>query len=439
MKKSILKVLGLSIAVLFVMTMVYSCGSSSSSSGGTPSSPTVTLTLQPSSGTVNAVGLSALIAESVSITSGKTIGTLDPAKVQVSLNPAIPFTWSVSYDGTSINIIPDSFLTANTSFSVTTSFSYTLSNKTYSTIQYNTFTTVPSAGSISSVPGSSFIVTINNISQPTGLGSLLGGGLSSIPIAVSVIAGTSPDSNGIGSMILYGGQSNSTSSPADILPNSFTIPLGAIYEGSYFKASGAVTLTLTSPVTVGVPLNPFELSGQVDSTGAIQGGSVYGIASCSAPGLAQYYSVISPYCDANGNLIIVGTITGIKNVPSKSWIGSGDAVSTIPANGATSVGTISVITLGINATATSNVTQTSTYQPYAILTMTDPTTGYLKIAGTGITSAATSFSTGTDIFTGVFNLTDPQTGSIFMTQSGTTYNAYYMFNLEPVAGAKFTY
>ncbi len=438
MKKSIIKVLGLSIAVLFVMTMVYSCGSKSSSS--TPSTATVTLTLQPSSGTVGAVDLSALLTEGVSIKSGNSSGTLEPATVVVALKPAIPFTWSVAYDGSSINIIPDSFLTVNTSFAVTTSFNYTLNNKTYFTTQTNSFTTVSSAGNASAVPGSSFIVTINKVSQPPGLNSILGTGLSSLPIVVSVITATPPDSNGIGSLILYGGLANGSTAPADIVPGSFTLPIGAIYDGSYFKASGAVTITLSSPVTLSIPLNPFELSGQIDaSTGSIVGGTVYGIVSCAAPGLAQYASVVSPYCDANNNLIVVGTFTSIVNSTTNNWIGGSDAVSTIPANGATSVGAISAIKLGINATATSMVTETSKYQPYAILAMTDPTTGYLKIAGTGITDAAASFSTVTHVFTGVFNLTDPETGLAFKTQSGTTYNAYYLFNLEPVAGATFTY
>jgi len=436
MKKNIFRFLGFAVATLLVMTMVYSCGGGGG--GGTPTEPTVILTLQPSSGTVDAVGLSALITEGVSITSGKTKGTLDPATVNVSLDPGIQFTWSVSYDGTSINIIPDSFLTANTTFSVTTSFSYTLNNKLYSTIQYNKFTTVSSAGNINAWPGSSFIVTINNLSQPPGLSSILGSGLSTIPIAVAVITATASDSNGIGSMILYGGMADNSSSPADVVPNSFTIPLGAIYEGSYFKASGAVTLSLTSPVSISVPLNPFELSGEIASDGSIQGGTVYGVVSCSAPGLAQYTSVISPYCDTNGNLILVGTIVGIQNALKNNWIGSGDVVSTTPANGATNVGTISSITLGINATATSNVTNTTAYQPFAILATTDTTTGYLKIAATGITSAATSFSPVTDIFKGVFDLTDPATSSIFTTKAGTVYNAYYLFNLEPITATTFT-
>ena len=436
MKKSILKVLGFSIAVLFVMTMVYSCGSKSSSS--TPSTPTVTLTLQPSSGTVGAVDLSALLTEGVSIQSGNSSGTIEPATVVVDLKPAIPFTWSVAYDGSSINIIPDSFLTVNTSFAVTTSFKYTLNNTTYFTTQTNSFTTVSSTGNASAVPGSSFIVTINHLSQPNGtLGGTLNGVLSSLPIVVSVITGTTPDSNGIGSLILYGGQAASANPPTDIVPGSFTLPIGAIYEGSYFKASGAVTLALTNPVTLSIPLNPFELSGQIDaSTGSIVG-TVYGVANCAAPELAQVASVIQPFCDANNNLIVVGTFTSIVNSTTNNWIGGSDAVSTIPANGATSVAAISAITLGINATATSTVTETSTYQPYAILAMTDPTTGYLKIAGTGITDAAASFNTGTHVFTGVFNLTDPETGLAFTTQSGTTYNAYYLFNLEPVTNTTF--
>lgn len=59
MNKSIFRFLGLSVAVLFVMSMVYSCGSSSSSSSSTPVTPVTPVTIGPgSSFTVSVTAIS---------------------------------------------------------------------------------------------------------------------------------------------------------------------------------------------------------------------------------------------------------------------------------------------------------------------------------------------------------------------------------------------
>ncbi len=436
MKKSTFRFFGLSIAVLLVMTMVYSCGSSSSSSSSTPAGATVALTLQPSTGTVDAVGLNALITEGVSILSGNVSGTLDPATVKVSLSPSLPFTTSIAYDGSSINIVPTGFLPTQTTFKVTTNFSYTLNNKTYSTTQYNTFTTVASAGIPGAGIGSSFIVLINNVTQPPGISVVLGGALNSLPIAMVVVDGTLPNPNTfIGSMILYGGEAAQAVSPTDIKPSGFTIPLSATYDGSYFKSSGQVTITVSG---FSIPLNPFALSGQITAGGSITGGTVYAVVKCNALGQAQ--SLVSSFCDSQGNLTVVGTFTGSPNTLTASWISPTDTIGNMPGNGSTGVGPTSTTALEITTIAGSPVTTIASYLPYAILAQTDPTTGYLEIAGTGnaVSRSVATPGVGISTVTQEFDLVDPATGSTFTTTSGTTYNAFYMFNLKTVSGTTFT-
>ena len=437
MKKSILKVLGLSIAVLFVMTMVYSCGSSSSSSSSTPATgATGTVTLSATSGTLDAVNLNSMLTEDISASLGKTAGTVDPTSITISISPNFTNTTSQGFNSGVfagyVDIVPEGFLPPATTFSVTTSFNATISGKPYSFTEYNTFTTVASAGTPSAGPGSSYIVTVTNVTQPSGLASILSGNIPTL--ALSVIAGTAasnPTAAGAqGSMILYGGEAANSSSPSDIT-NAFALPFGAIYTGDQFMSFGSAALNVAG---IAVPLQNFNLSGIASASG-IANGVLYGVvhctdSTCSNLG-ATVGGVVSQYIDASGNMVVLGTFTGVPNTfPGKSWIGTTDTATTNLVSG---VGVTTSATLEVTTT-NSPLLSTSTL-PYVILTKTD-SNNMMSIAAVGQSADAVPLNSP---ITFSYPLVAPGLAQTpFATVLGQPYDAYFMFGLTNSKTVSFT-
>ncbi|MGC8579988.1 MAG: hypothetical protein ACP5MB_08025 [bacterium] len=432
MKKNIFKFLGLSIATVFLMTMVYSCGSSNGGGGGGGTKPTATVTLTPSSGSLSAVNLNSMFMEELSVSLGKTTGTIDPASIKISVSPSFNFATTQGFNmGTFagyVDIVPEGFLPAGQTFSVTTSFNATVSGKQYSFTEYNTFTTVSSTGTPSAVPGSSYIVTITNVTQPSSLGSLLAGNIP--PIAISVVTGTiasNPQAAGAdGSMILYGGEARSNSSPTDILSSGFTIPLAALYKGNEFMSFGSATISVSG---ITVPLQTFNLSGIANADGTISDGVLFGVVHCTDASCSNLGStvggVVSQYIDGNGNMTVLGTFTGAKNtVPYTNWISSSDTASlTLTAGTSTAVLTVN---------AGTNLTNTS-YLPFIILAQTDAN-NIISLAayGQGNKTSGTSSPVVID-----YPMTTPS-GASFVPTAGVTYTAYTLFGLSLSPTTPFT-
>ena len=429
MKKSILKVLGLSIAVLFVMTMVYSCGSSSSSSSSTPTGgATGTVTLTATSGTLDAVNLNSMLSENISASLGKTAGTVDPTSIAISISPTFTNTTSQGFNSGVfagyVDIVPEGFLPPATTFSVTTSFTAGIGGKNYSFTEYNTFTTVATAGTPAAGPGSSYVVTVTNVTQPSGLASVLSGNIPTL--AISIITGTvalNPTVAGAdGSMILYGGAAAGSSSPVDI-SSAFALPFGAIYTGNEFMSFGSASLNVAG---IGVPLQNFNLSGIATASG-ITNGVLYGVvhcvdATCSNLG-TTVGGVVSQYIDAKGNMIVLGTFTGAPNTfPGILWIGGGDTANTnLSATGVTTTTALLEVT-----TTSSKLTNTTTL-PFVILTQTN-SNNMMSIAAIG--QGAKTITTTTPQVTINYPLVEPGLAlTPFATTVGQAYDAYFMFGL----------
>ena len=437
MKKSILKVLGLSIAVLFVMSMVYSCGSSSSSSSSTPSTATGTVTLSATSGTLDAVNLNSMLTEDISASLGKTAGTVDPTSIAITISPNFTNTTSQGFNSGVfagyVDIVPEGFLPPATTFSVTTSFTAGIGGKNYSFTEYNTFTTVSSAGTPSAGPGSSYVVTVTNVTQPSGLASVLSGNIPTL--AISIITGTvalNPTVAGAeGSMILFGGAAAGSSSPTDI-NSAFALPFGAIYTGDAFMSFGSAELNVAS---IGVPLQNFNLSGIATASG-ITNGVLYGVvhcvdAACSNLG-TTVGGVVSQYIDANGNMIVLGTFTGAPNTfAGKPWIGGGDTADTnLSLTGVTTTTAI------LEVTTTSSPLTNSTTLPFVILTQTN-SNNMMSIAAVG--KGALAISTTAPQVTANYPLVAPGLAQTpFATKIGQAYNAYFMFGLTDSKTVSFT-
>lgn len=434
MKKTIFKFLGLSVATLLMISMVYSCGSSSSSSSA-PATPTATVTLEASSGTLAAVNLNSMFMETLAVSLGKTTGTIDPASITISVSPSFKFTTTQGFNmGTFagyVDIVPEGFLPSGQTFTVTTSFNATVNGKQYSFTKYNTFTTVSNSGTTSAHAGSSYIVTITNVTQPSSLGSLLAGNIPSIAITVvTTTTASNPAAAGAdGSMILYGGQAASSTSPTDITSSGFTIPLQAIYMGNEFMSFGSVTISVSG---ISVPLQTFNLSGIANADGTISNGVLYGVVHCTDSSCSNLGTtvggVVSQYIDGNGNMTVLGTFTGSPNtVPYKDWVSASDTASlTLTQSTSTAV-------LNVNPGAT--ITNTATL-PFIIITKTD-SNNMLSIVADGqgqklsstnspvvidyplVTSAGTTF-------------TAPAAGA------GVTYTAYTLFGLSLSPTTPFT-
>ncbi len=434
MKKSIIKVLGLSIAVLFVMTMVYSCGSKSSSS--TPSTATGTVTLTATSGTLGAVNLNSMLSENISASLGKTAGTVDPTSIAISISPTFTNTTSQGFNSGVfagyVDIVPEGFLPTATTFSVTTSFTASIGGKNYPFTEYNTFTTVASAGTPSAGPRSSYVVTVTNVTQPSGLAAILSGNIPTL--AISIITGTvalNPTVAGAdGSMILYGGEASNSSSPSDI-SSAFALPFGAIYTGDQFMSFGSATLSVAGSITV--PLQNFNLSGIATASG-ISNGILYGVVHCTDAACSNLGTtvggVVSQYIDANGNMIVLGTFTGAPNtVPPVAWIGGGTANTNL-VNG---IGITTTALLDVTATS-SPLTDTTTL-PFVILTTTN-SNNMMSIAAVGQSADSVPLTSPIS-----FNYPLGVPGLVltpFATTVGQKYDAYFMFGLTNSKTVTFT-
>ncbi len=434
MRKDILKLLGISMVAVLVSVISYSCGSSSSGGGGS-SKPTVSVTLTPTSGTIGAVNLNSMLYEDISASIGSAAGTVDPSTITVSISPTLTFTTANGFNAGSfanyVDIVPTGFLPKGQTYSVTTSFTAKINNTNYPITAYNTFTTVSSAGTATALPGWSYIVTVNNVLQPSGLGSVLSGNIPTL--AISIITGTVSSnptaSKADGSMILFGGKA-AGAAPADITTD-FALPFAATYTGDEFMSFGSASLSVSG---ISVPLQNFNLSGTANADGTISNGVLYGVvhctdASCSNLG-TTVGSIVSQYIDANGNMIVLGTFTGAKNafVPV-AWIGGSDTANSNLINGG---GAITTATIDVTTT-TSPLLSTATF-PFVILTTTDANNMLSMVAtGQGGSYAKTSPVTIN------YPLVEPGLAlTPFTTTTGVAYTAQFMFGLTDSKTVTFT-
>ncbi len=395
---------------------------------------TAAVALTPTSGSPNAVELDSLLYENITTSLGTTAGYVDPASIRISISPSLSFTGTTGFAGGMFDgyvfITPQVFLSAGTTYSVTTSFNTVINNNSYALTRYNTFTTVAGAGTNSVSPGSSFILSVTNVTQPPGLGSLLSG---NIPLmAMNTITKTTSISDAnAGSMVFYGGEAASPSSPTDISPYSFTLPLAGRWDGSYVMSSGSAVLDVAGII---IPLQIFSLSGTFNAAGGIDNGVLYAVVHCTDMSCSNLGTTVGPiisqYIDTNGNMTILGTFTGSRNtVPYTAWIGGSDTVTTTLVNG---IGPgISTAVLEVTTT-TSPLLSTATL-PYAILTTTD-SDNMQSIAADG------QGSPGLPQFSPI-TLTYPlmtQSGVPFATTAGTPYTVYYLFGLNTALITQFT-
>ncbi len=135
MKKSLLRFIVPLIVTLFITSMIYSCGSGGSTGIVTAPPISVTLTLIPSSGTLDAVNVDSTFSEVIPASAG----IVNPNSIQISIVPSFLFT-EETYSNY-VEIIPSASLQTGTTFSVTTNF-LTIQNGTlYAATAYNAFTT----------------------------------------------------------------------------------------------------------------------------------------------------------------------------------------------------------------------------------------------------------------------------------------------------------
>jgi len=324
MKKDISRLISLSIVAVLVVAVGYSCGTKGTTPP--PSSLAVSMSFSPTSGTIGAVDLNSVFYENISTSIGTTVGVIDPKSIKVSIKPAVNFSPTVGFSSGAfagyVDIVPDGFLTAGTTYSVTTQFTTVINKTTYPVTRYNTFTTVASAGTNSVIKGNSFFVVITGVSQPPVLASVLAGNIPNIAMSV-VTETTSPGNpfNADGSMILYGGEAVGNGSSTDIKATGFTLPLVTMYKGKYFRSSGSITFDVSG---IHIPLKLFNLSGTF-SNGNIINGTLYAEVHCTDPQCSNLGPTAAPIVtnlvDSNGNIVLLGTFTATANaVPSVKWI-----------------------------------------------------------------------------------------------------------------------
>ncbi len=436
MKKNIIRLLGFSSVILLVLSMVYGCGSSNTSTITTAPPIAVTVTLTPLSGTLDAVNPNSVFYEVIPASAG----IVDPNSIKISISPSFLFTEVNGFSSGTFagyaDIAPEGFLPPATTFSVTTNFLTNRNGTIYAATAYNAFTTVTPSGTFPVTAGHSYTLTVNNSIQPQGLASITAGAFPELAVSVlTTTAASNPNAAGAdGSMILFGGQAFSSSSPTDINPAAFALTLTAYYEGSEFMSSGSAVLSVAGMT---LPLQNFSLRGTANADGTISNGVFYGVlhcidAVCSNITDTTLASAVSPYTDGNGNMAVLGTFTGAANTFSPvTWIGGGDTATTTLANG---IGAgISTATLEITTTS-SPLIATATL-PFVILTQTD-SNNMLRIAAVGQSTDALPL-TSPIIFD--YPLVEPGLSGVpFSTAIGQTYTTYFMFGLTNSKTVTFT-
>ena len=436
MKQTLLRLPGYFIITLPLIFMAFGCGSSSTATTTTAPPIAVTVTLAPLSGTLDAVSPNSVFYEVIPASAG----IVNPDSIKISVSPSFLFTTvNVFSSGTFagyVDIAPSGFLPPATTFSVTTNFLTNQNGTIYAATAYNAFTTATPPGSFPVSTGDSYIMTVNGGIQP-GVPAFTAADAFPV-LAVSVLAVTAssnPAAAGAdGSMILFGGQAFSMSSPADINPAAFTLSLTASYQGDEFMSSGSAVLPVAG---MPLPLQDFSLRGTVNSDGTISNGVLYGVlhcidAACSNISDTTVASAVSPYTDGNGNMALLGTFTGAANTFSPpAWIGAGDTATTTLANG---IGAgISTATLEIT-TASSPLTATATL-PFIILTTTD-TNNMMSIAAVGQSADAVPLTS--PILFDYPLFVPGLSGVPFSTAAGVNYTAYFMFGLTNSKTVSFT-
>ena len=425
-------------AYYFVVTAVNGIGESaySNEASATPAPFTVAFTFSATSGTINAVNLNSMFYENISAYSGSTAGTVDPNSISISISPSLNFTSTTGFSGGAFDgyvfITPNGFLPVGTTYSVTTSFNATINSTVYPVTEYSTFTTVSNAGSLSVVPGDSFIITVTNVSQPPSLGPLLSPSIPNLAISVvtKTIASNPAAAGADGSMILYGGQATNTVSPTDITSNGFGFPSDAIYKGNELMSFGSVTLSASG---ISIPLQVFDLSGVV-SSGSITNGGLYAVVHCTDMSCTNLGTMVGPiiaqYIDNNGNMVILGSFSAVPNtVPAVTWIGGGDTAHTTLVNGMGS----GVTTATLEVTTTTSPLLSTATLPYLILTQTDSNNMLSLVAG-GQGSPALPQSSPITL---TYPLTTPS-GTTYATTAGVGFTSYYMFGLTPALTTQVT-
>ena len=437
MKKRRIRLTGLSVVTLLVLSMGFGCGSSNTNTISTAPPITVTVTLIPLSGTLDAVNPNSVFYEVLP----SSAGIVDPNSIKISVFPSFLFTTVNGFSSGTfagyVDIAPEGFLPPATTFSVTTNFLTNQNGTIYAATAYNAFTTATLSGTFSVATGDSYTVTVNNSIQPQGLALITAGAFPELAVTVlTTTAASNPTAAGAdGSMILFGGQAFSSSSPTDINPAAFVLPLAASYKGNEFMTSGSAVLTVSG---MPLPLQDFSLRGTVNADRTISNGVLYGVlhcvdAACSNITDATMAAALSPYTDGNGNMAVVGTFSGAANTFSPvAWIGAGDTATTTLADG---IGAgISTTTLEVTTT-TSSLIDTTTL-PFVILTTTDAN-NMLGIAGEGqgaetITTTAPQVTVNYPLYGPGLALTP------FSTTAGQTYQAFFMFGLTNSMALTFT-
>ncbi len=422
---------------LCIIVSTLSCGNHSAGHAKL----SVSFSFLPTSGTLDAVDLNSLFYETISTSIGRTPGIIDPASVHISISPNdFKFTPISGVDteildgkvgktfAGYVDIVPNTFLPAGSTYSVTTQFTTTVNNIVYPITEYNSFTTVSDAGTNTVGPGSSFIVSITSITQPPSLGGLLS--LDYIPaIALNTLTITTKNGSlpgaGVGSMILYGGHANNTLSPTDINPDDFTIPLTAQWNGRYFTSSGS---TIISKSGFTIPFQTFNLYGTFNSSGGIDNGLLYAVVHCTDAMCSNAGNTLGPIIagltDTNGDMVVLGIFTASANIiPSGTWIGSGDTAHTTLVNGIGS----GITTATLEVTTTSSPLITTKTLPFIILTQTD-SDNMMSIVAYGEGGPALPQSSPIVL---TYPLIAPS-GTLFSTTAGTTFTSHYLFGLTPV-------
>ena len=435
MKKNIIRFLEFSSVILLVLSMVYGCSSSNTSTTSTAPPIAVTVTLTPLSGTLDAVNPNSVFYEVIPASAG----IVDPNSIKISVSPSFLFTEVNGFSSGTfagyLDIAPKGFLSPATTFSVTTNFLTNRNGTIYAATAYNAFTTVTPSGTFPVTAGESYTLTVNNSIQPQGLASITAGAFPELAVSVvTTTAASNPTAaDADGSIILFGGQAFSSSSPADINPAAFALPLTAYYEGNEFMSSGSAVLSVAGMT---LPLQNFSLRGTANADGTISNGVLYGVlhcidAVCSNITDTTLASAVSPYTDGNGDMAVLGTFSGAANTFSPvTWIGGGDTANTNLVNG---VGITTTAVLEVTSTS-SPLTTTATL-PFVILTKKD-TNNMMSIAAVGQSTDALPL---TSPITFSYPLVAPGLAQTpFSTAVGQAYNAYFMFGLTNSKTVTFT-
>ena len=269
--------------------------------------------------------VSRLVVRNGGTTADAQMQPLPDAKSLVTPDPPFPFSATLSGDGHYLFVVPDTFLSPGTDYTLHVGGAYSAGGLRVGPQTIGAtgaapfsdaikFRTAPGGGSLPlSRPtrkrASAFQLSRLAVPLPPFLPSVNQIGFDSYDLIAGTLAKSPPGPDGVGTFLLWlqGGRHDSRGRLVPDPKASLAFPIGGVYRGNEFILSGK-NLELTFSFG-DVPLQRFDLRGRMGANRRVQpGAAMYAEALCATvPTYGPVLAVATRLCNRDGVLVSSGT------------------------------------------------------------------------------------------------------------------------------------